>query len=192
MSLIYASPLLESRAALSLERQIAATPMALLGVRGVVTAPPVSDDPMRLAPMFARTILAVMENMIDRGLDPQIHEAERSDALQRHYYAQGRTRPGAIVTNAATADRSFHGFRLAVDIISRSKGWAAPMTFWTALGEEARKVRLVWGGSWRLRDYPHVQWSASWMNVPESPNDEMRRIWQSEGVMALWRHLGAV
>jgi hypothetical protein len=194
----FADPTLEARAVLMGEtiRLPRTLGVAALQVASASGAPVVIDEPMRLAPMFARCICSVIDGMIDRGFDPHVYESERTDALQKHYYAQGRDRAGPIVTNARTAQHSMHGFRLAADIISRSKQWAAPMAFWEALGQEAERVGLVWGGRWTSpRDYPHVQWGtrASSVAVPVSPTDEMRAILAGpNGIMGVWRALGAV
>lgn len=49
----------------------------------------------------------------------------------------------------------------AADIIDKRWAWgkeAKTNGFWTALGEEAKKQGLVWGGNWKsFRDYAHIQ-----------------------------------
>ena len=49
------------------------------------------------------------------------------------------------------------GFRgAAADIVSASKLWSDP-AFFRALGEEADRLGLYWGGHWKKPDSPHVQ-----------------------------------
>lgn len=46
------------------------------------------------------------------GIPCRVVEGYRSDERQQWLYAQGRTRPGSIVTNAKTAKQSAHGYTL--------------------------------------------------------------------------------
>jgi peptidoglycan L-alanyl-D-glutamate endopeptidase CwlK len=48
-------------------------------------------------------------------------------------------------------------------VISERDPWA--MQAYQALGEEAEKAGLVWGGRWTLRDYGHIE-------SPERPRGE--------------------
>lgn len=56
-----------------------------------------------------------------KGLDVEISNTVRDNEYQAYLYAQGRTRPGKIVTNGKTT--TFHGAGLAIDFYSKSKGW---------------------------------------------------------------------
>lgn len=83
----------------------------------------------------------------------------RSIAEQDALYAQGRTKPGKIVTNAKGGS-SFHNYGLAVDLCSmiddeEQVDWNFNMGKLQATGN---KYGLVWGGSWKtLKDYPHFE-----------------------------------
>ena len=70
---------------------------------------------------------------------------------------------GSHVTSAR-AFQSKHQFGMAVDlaplrdgrlIISERDPWA--MEAYLALGEEAEKAGLIWGGRWWFKDYGHVE-----------------------------------
>jgi hypothetical protein len=55
---------------------------------------------------------------------------------------------------------SVHCHGAAVDIICAAHGWECARhgcDFYNILGREAHGRGLVWGGSWRRRDLPHVQ-----------------------------------
>lgn len=88
-----------------------------------------------------------------------LFEGYRSVARQEALYQQGRTTPGAIVTNSKTPNR--HGFGLAADIVwYDTKGrphWDGDAKLWEILGHCARAWGLVWGGNWAMRDLPHVE-----------------------------------
>lgn len=81
----------------------------------------------------------------------------RTVRRQQYLYSLGRTRPGAIVTNCDGVKRkSKHQSGRAADIVFRSKPWDSNHP-WDAIGEEAERVGLVWGGTWKMRDLPHVE-----------------------------------
>jgi peptidoglycan L-alanyl-D-glutamate endopeptidase CwlK len=80
--------------------------------------------------------------------------------MQEHLYAQGRTRPSNIVTNAR-GGQSWHNWRLAFDIFQNIRGqeWNNPRFFETA-GCIWEEMGGEWGGSWtRFRDKPHFQYT---------------------------------
>ena len=65
-----------------------------------------------------------------------------------------------------------------MDIVDGSRWpgdpWKASPGFWDALGQESKKLGLVWGGYWRMRDYPHVQ------GVPVSVQNRFRAMAPSQ------------
>lgn len=77
---------------------------------------------------------------------------------QNKLYAQGRTRPGNIVTNAK-GGKSYHNFGLAVDIVEIKNGkalWTNPD--WNKISELGKSMGLEWGGDWTsIKDKPHFQ-----------------------------------
>lgn len=79
---------------------------------------------------------------------------------QNNLYAQGRSRPGKIVTNAK-GGKSYHNFGLAVDIVEIKNGkalWTNPD--WGKISELGKSLGLEWGGDWTsIKDKPHFQLS---------------------------------
>ena len=77
---------------------------------------------------------------------------------QNKLYAQGRTRPGKIVTNAK-GGKSYHNFGLAVDIVEIKNGkalWTNPD--WNKIADLGKSLGLEWGGDWvSIKDKPHFQ-----------------------------------
>jgi len=113
-------------------------------------------DWSRLAPEFGRSVLALFSRMEERGFGLVLLEGYRSHARQALLLARKVTR--------AQAGRSLHQFGLAVDVglvrdgelvASATEPWAREA--YRALGEEARALGLVWGGTWAERDLCHVQ-----------------------------------
>lgn len=88
----------------------------------------------------------------------------RSAAEQADLYAQGRTAPGSIVTNAGPYF-SWHNFRRAVDAIPLRAGkpmwkYDASTFEWQTYADEAEKAGLEWAGRWKsFKEYDHVQFT---------------------------------
>ncbi len=80
---------------------------------------------------------------------------ESQDAL----YAQGRTTPGKIVTNAK-GGQSFHNYRVAFDFAPMVNGkisWNDTQLF-TKCGEIGESIGLEWAGSWvKFKELAHLQ-----------------------------------
>ena len=64
-----------------------------------------------------RTLLELCKQ---QGLDVLIAQTKRDNEYQATLYAQGRTKPGSIVTNSPTV--TFHGAGLAFDFCKNVKG----------------------------------------------------------------------
>ena len=56
-----------------------------------------------------------------QGLDVLVTQTLRDDEYQAKLYAQGRTKPGSIVTNSKVT--TFHGKGLALDFCANRPGW---------------------------------------------------------------------
>lgn len=91
-----------------------------------------------------------------------ITSGRRTMAEQRKIYAQGRTTPGNIVSNAP-AGHSAHNFGLAVDLcpLHPTGGyldWNADRKLWKLMAALAEEMGLVSGFSFRtICDAPHVE-----------------------------------
>ena len=150
----------------------------------------VSRDVTVLAPRFREAVAAAIDDCQRRGLDAYVYEAYRSDALQALYYTRGRTvvPPTQRVTNAQSNLFSWHGYGLAVDVISRLHGWDRPSSWFAAVAESFKQQNCKWGGDWILKDLPHFQWGP----CRPSPSDRAREIIKADGMEAVWRVVGAI
>ena len=87
-----------------------------------------------------------------------VTQAFRSVAQQNALYAQGRTKPGKIVTNAK-GGQSNHNKGEAVDlafIVQGEVSWEDSL--YLKIGFWAKAVGLKWGGDWKsIKDKPHVE-----------------------------------
>jgi peptidoglycan L-alanyl-D-glutamate endopeptidase CwlK len=95
-----------------------------------------------------------------RGLEIFVTSTLRTFHQQDALYAQGRTAPGPIVTNAR-AGESRHNYGLAFDVAFRSPPAADPFgddNPWDEVGTIGKALGLEWGGDWaRFPDRPHFQ-----------------------------------
>lgn len=99
-----------------------------------------------------------------RGVNIRITQGLRTIAEQDALYAQGRTKPGAKVTNAR-GGYSFHNFGVAIDFVLMASGYDMKadadkdgQADWYEVVEEAKKLGFVWGGDWKsFVDFPHFE-----------------------------------
>ena len=89
---------------------------------------------------------------------------------QAALYAQGRTAPGRIVTNARPG-YSYHNFGLAIDVVPTEllalHRWGDTLKhqvrtdeLWNRVGAIGKELGFRWGGEFRtLPDRPHFEWS---------------------------------
>ncbi len=95
-----------------------------------------------------------------QGLPVLVTSTVRDLEYQESLYAQGRTKPGSIVTNQKTP--SFHWDRvaLAFDICKNVKGHEYDDAgFFKQCGAIGKKMGFSWGGDWTdFVDKPHFQW----------------------------------
>lgn len=107
---------------------------------------------------LARKMIAAAKK---EGIDVLVTSTYRDGESQNYLYAQGRTRPGKVVTNAR-AGQSWHNYKLAFDVVPIVGGkamWNDLRTF-KRLGEIGKSVGLEWAGDWKsFKEYPHFQWT---------------------------------
>lgn len=138
-----------------------------------------------LAPGFRQPLECMLARQRKGGWRPLVQETMRSDALQRRYYAKGRTAPGPRVTNAKDVRATVHGYGMAADVISAVDGWSNPRFFYWQ-GQHAEACGLVAGAFWtRFPDAPHVQ-AAAWAGAPPM----WARALQADSLLAVQRRAG--
>ncbi len=96
-----------------------------------------------------------------QGLIVKLGECFRTVAEQDNLYAQGRTKPGNIVTNAkGSSYSSMHQWGAAFDVIRNDgKGAYNDNDGWfSKVGRIGKSLGLEWGGDWTSPvDKPHFQ-----------------------------------
>jgi diguanylate cyclase (GGDEF)-like protein len=79
----------------------------------------------------------------------KVREGYRSKETQDGYYAQGRSKPGNIITYAK-GGQSDHQYGQAIDVDPSDGDYRK-------LGAQAKKLGLKWGGDWKdFKDWGHI------------------------------------
>lgn len=116
-------------------------------------------------------VLEIIKEAYDEGIYVLITDGYRSNAEQDALYAQGRTKPGPIVTNAK-GGQSNHNKGIAVDFcLTNKEGTAAYWTVnkdWKRVAAIAKSKGFEWGGDWTsFKDNPHLEYTGKITVVSE-------------------------
>lgn len=121
---------------------------------------------------------ALIEQAVAKGINAKVISGTRTYAEQNELYAQGRTKPGQIVTKAR-GGYSWHNFGLAFDIGIFSKDdktYYGESNSYAECGRIGKELGLQWGGDWEdFQDEPHFQFN------PKSYTLAQMRARQAEG-----------
>lgn len=137
-------------------------------------------------------LLASRVHQMAVQLDPlaiRVTQGLRTWPQQAALYAQGRTAPGQIVTNAPPG-HSWHEFGLAVDIVPMENGqpdWTLSHPAWPRAVAVGESLGLIAGARWQHPDWPHFQLTGE---LPVSPDDRVRQVFLDTGVDAVWELTG--
>lgn len=126
------------------------------------------DDINELVPAMRQKVVKTIQEAAKIGYELRAVETYRTSQRQAELYAQGRTTPGSIVTNAKPGE-SLHEKRRAVDFVDRQKGYDID---WQAIANLAKKQGLVWGGS--FGDNPHFEYHGPESEEEVTLHDEIR------------------
>ena len=135
-------------------------------------------------PFFRDFLLRAKATAATYGCEYVMICGTRTWEEQAEIYAQGRTKPGAKVTNAKPG-QSWHNFGVAADFgVFRGRAYldntdaALAARVHAACAVHARECGLAWGGHWRTRpDAPHHQLLA----LPQSPTAAHRETFKAKG-----------
>jgi hypothetical protein len=134
------------------------------------------------------TLRGLRRENINMGVTDDFRSSTEQDAI----YAQGRTKPGRIVTGAE-AGESWHNYGLAADIaflnddgVFDGQSWNTTGDYgdmWDRYGEIASSNDLTWGGDWNSPDMPHVEYHPG---KTASQASSLRTTLANEGLEAAW------
>lgn len=89
------------------------------------------------------------------GAPAQVTEGLRTAARQAALFAQGRTRPGQILTNTLQS-RHMTGRAFDIDFQGVPADEVHPL-WWDFAGRVGEALGLRWGGRWAIRDLRHFE-----------------------------------
>lgn len=98
------------------------------------------------------------------GIKIKIISGLRTYGEQNALYAQGRTAPGRVVTNAR-GGYSNHNFGVAFDvgIFSADGKYLDESPAYKTVGQIGKSLGFEWGGDWSsIQDQPHFQLRPAW------------------------------
>ena len=110
--------------------------------------------------VFTNCLVALKKHFQERGIAVRYISGTRTYAQQDALYAQGRTKPGPIVTKARGGE-SNHNFGIAVDVglFLPDGRYLGESSYYKEIGQiVAIYPQLEWGGNWKFVDEPHIQW----------------------------------
>ena len=147
-----------------------------------------SRDITLLHPEVQNIIPKFLEQCKNNGLIVKITDTLRTKQEQDNLYAQGRTKPGNIVT-WVKYPYSNHNWGMAFDICRNDgKGAYNDTDGWFfKVGQIGKKLGLTWGGDWKdTPDKPHFELTkygdtntlAKKYNTPEN----FKKTWQKQEV----------
>lgn len=122
----------------------------------------------KLHPKLRSEVSQILVNILNRGIDIRIIQGLRTIKEQDLLYAQGRTLPGKIVTNAK-GGHSMHNWGLALDFCLLHKDGTVSFSLiedldkdnkadWMEVVEEFKKAGWIWGGDFKsFKDTPHFE-----------------------------------
>ena len=112
----------------------------------------------KLHPKIRDAARKFINNALSQGIKLRITSGYRSIQEQDDLYAQGRTKPGNIVTYLK-GGYSNHNYGLAIDVVPIKNGkadWNSPN--WNKIGKIGKDVGFKWGGDWTsFKDKPHFE-----------------------------------
>ena len=131
-------------------------------------------DVSELTPKAQEACRAFLRLCGEQGLKVRITETYRSQQRQNELYAQGRTKPGKVVT---WTKNSRHTSRRAWDICQDVKGkeYDTSSGFFAKCGKIAARLGIAWGGTWETPDMPHFEIANSW-TIPKDYIEEEREM----------------
>ena len=140
-------------------------------------------------PRLQKLAAQLLEECSKQGLQIKIGETLRTVSEQDALYAQGRTKPGNIVTNAkGSSYSSYHQWGTAFDIY-RNDGQGAyneSGRFFERVGAIGVSIGLEWGGNWKsIVDKPHFQlpdWGSSTSGIKKlyATPEEFMKTWNEK------------
>lgn len=126
---------------------------------------------------FESFLAAAQPILAKYGATAEVISGLRSYQQQAALYAQGRTKPGRIVTNARPGS-SWHNYGLAIDLglfknntYLDEKNPRLSDKIYAELGSLAQKMDIEWAGYWKsFTETPHFQFRPGITSITAASN----------------------
>lgn len=143
-------------------------------------------------PELARRVRRLSMKCVPYDIWLRVSQGLRTWDQQDLLFAQGRTEPGKIVTDAP-GGYSMHCFGLAVDIVPADANFPKFIPDWQAMDSRWQQVlllgqtcQLAEGAKWRtFPDRPHLYPE----EIPADPDDNLRYLFREGGLKAVWEEV---
>lgn len=143
-------------------------------------------------PILAQKIRIMADALIQQepSIIIRVTQGMRTWDEQQALYDKGRITPGPIVTEARPG-YSYHQYGLAVDVVPLmplGPNWNVTDPVWQKIVAAGLDQGLVSGSAWKtFKDWPHFQLTGA---LPVSPTAEIRALYNTEGIVAVWKAAG--
>ena len=141
-------------------------------------------------PKLADKIRTLADMLLQENITIRVTQGLRTWGEQSVLYAQGRTSPGKVITDAKPG-YSWHNYGLAIDVAPFDDGipdWNSSHPAWTRIIDVGQSLGMVAGATFRtFPDWPHLQMTG---RLPESPDDAVRAAFETGGQEAVWNDSG--
>jgi peptidoglycan L-alanyl-D-glutamate endopeptidase CwlK len=151
-------------------------------------------------PKMRQKVLCIIQEMYQDGIRFSVHTGMRSYQQQAALYAQGREslqhvnemRRRVGYYRLSTKENryrvtwvkfSWHNTGLAVDLVEDGSSKRGIQWSWRniknfhKIGKYAKKHGLQWGGWWRKKDWPHLQYPVK-LTLKQASQLSIRKIWE--------------
>jgi peptidoglycan L-alanyl-D-glutamate endopeptidase CwlK len=112
----------------------------------------------------------LIETAQAQGINAKVICGTRTYDEQDELYAQGRTKPGKVVTKAK-GGQSWHNFGMAFDVgifSEDGKKYYGESEAYQVCGKIGESLGLEWGGSWKgFVDEPHYQFNPKGLTLAQ-------------------------
>jgi hypothetical protein len=134
-------------------------------------------------PELRPLVKAVIDGLAKRNFQPIIFFGWRSVAAQLEILKKHHTKVKFSFHNVTKKNGTPDAY--AADIVDKRWFWqdeAAKNGYWKALGEEATKQNLYWGGVWKKRVHHKLVPAPDWAHVQLVPNNRLQHLKEESGL----------
>lgn len=116
-----------------------------------------------LHPTFRNKVIKLLYECKKQGIQLHVIETYRAPERQNKVKRRGFSK--------LKGGQSKHQYYIAVDVVPIVNGRMQWFNYklWRKIGKEGEKLGLIWGGRWRMRDYPHFEYPVSITEVETIP-----------------------